>query len=208
MNMKCTWGRCPREATFGWKDKSVEFCDLHRHPWMVDTSTEVVKTNPLAAVNPPLPPIIHRHEMANSSTDMSDSHSPDSTRAVHNFNHPYRVAILGERASGKTAFVRMVKGIPLSPIKENRYHATPHTEVHPIDHRGTFIDLWETGKFSIVEKFPLTDAIIVISRHKQDERVSVNMDSGKPILTVNNRHYSMTHDDVINALDELVKALP
>ena len=145
--------------------------------------------------------------MSNTSTDLSDSRPSESTRAVRNYNNPYRVAILGERGSGKTAFVRMVKGIPLDAIKDNRYHSTPHTEVHPVDHSGTPIDLWETGKFSVVEKFPLTDAIIVIAGYKQDARVTVNTDSQKPIIVVNNRHYSMTHDDVMNALDELVKVL-
>jgi len=185
--MKCTWGTCPREAAFNWVNQPAKFCDYHKHPWMIDTSIAVGKTNPLSVVKmiPPPP----QYQMTNPNDPV------------------YRVALLGDRASGKTSFMRFIKGNPLDTLKDNKYRSTAHTEVHPLFHNSLKIDIWETGKFSCVEKFPLMYAIIVVSNEKSAEKVTVNLHGPIPVITVYNRKYRMTHDDALTALDRTAEVL-
>lgn len=114
----------------------------------------------------------------------------------------YNIALVGASASGKTAFMRFLKNIPLETIKNNRYHPTSHTQVHPISHRGYLFNIWEAGKFSTIDTFPNIRVAILIT--KETNPVMPILPGNPPIVVVNNRKYIMTEADVYRALDKVV----
>jgi len=114
----------------------------------------------------------------------------------------YNIALIGAAASGKTAFMRFLKGLSLETIKNNKYHSTPHTNVHPIDHKRHLFNIWEAGKFSKVEEFPNISVVILIT--KEVNPVMPILPGNPPIVVVNNRKHVMTAVDAYSALDKVV----
>jgi flagellar assembly factor FliW len=51
------------------------------------------------------------------------------------------------------------------------------------------------------------NAIIVVSKEKSEEKVTVNLHGPIPVITVYNRKYRMTHDDALTALDRTAEVL-
>ncbi len=114
----------------------------------------------------------------------------------------YNIALIGPAASGKTAFIRFLKGLSPQPIKNNKYYSTPHTTVHPIDHRRHLFNIWEAGKFSKVEEFPNISVAILIT--KETNPVMPSLPGNPPIVVVNNRKHIMTAVDAYRALDKVI----
>ena len=116
----------------------------------------------------------------------------------------YNIALVGASASGKTAFMRFLKNIPLETIKNNRYHPTSHTQVHPISHRRYLFNIWEAGKFSTIDTFPNIRVAILIT--KETNPVMPILPGNPPIVVVNNHDYTMARAGVDAALDQIVNA--
>ena len=115
------------------------------------------------------------------------------------------IALVGDRAAGKTAFIHLIKDCPLPTIKNNRYRPTIGTEVHPIHHMGHLLNIYEMGKFSSFNNLPHIQAAIFITKEKNPELPV--LPGGPPIIVVNNRHCRMTHADAYRALDQIVNTI-
>jgi hypothetical protein len=117
----------------------------------------------------------------------------------------YSIALIGDRAAGKTAFIQFLKGFtPLLP-KNNKYHATISTEVHPIDHRRRTLNIYEMGKFSTFDTMPRINAAILIT--KDPAAVAPVLPGNPPVIIVNNKDYLMNRAATTNALNRVIQTL-
>ncbi len=97
------------------------------------------------------------------------------------------IAVIGNPASGKSAFIQTCKENPLS----KRYHKTIAFEVHPMGHyNGHFLNLCEFGHYCDWEQLKNMDGIIYIST----TNVFDFKKSDKPYVTVINRNRSAKFD--------------
>jgi hypothetical protein len=115
----------------------------------------------------------------------------------------YTIALVGDRAAGKTAFMHLIKDIPLPTITNNRYHPTIGSEVHPIDYRGYVFNIYDMGKFSSFNNMPQIDFTIFVTKKINPELPVIP--GGPPMVVVNNRDYCMTRTDAYDALDKIVE---
>ena len=116
----------------------------------------------------------------------------------------YCIVLVGPRASGKTTLVRMLKGLPPETIKDNTYHATIGSEVHPIEHRSRLLNIDDMGKFTTFDNLPSIDAAILLTKRANPELPV--LPGGPPIVVVNNHDYTMARAGVDAALDQIVNA--
>jgi len=115
------------------------------------------------------------------------------------------IALVGDRGVGKTAFIKLNKNItPLLP-KNNKYHATIGSEVHPILHRGHIFNIYDMGKFSSFNNMPHIQAAIFITKSRNPELPVLPGDP--PMIIINNKDYRMTREDTYRALDLIAETI-
>jgi hypothetical protein len=115
------------------------------------------------------------------------------------------IALVGDRGVGKTTFLYLNKGNPIRPIKNNKYHATIGSEVHPIVHRGHIFDIYDMGKFSSFNNMPHIQAAIFITKKENPELPVLPGDP--PMVMINNKNYRMTREDTYRALDLIAETI-
>jgi len=117
----------------------------------------------------------------------------------------YCIALIGDRAAGKTAFIQLLKGIEPRKLDDNKYHATIGSEVHPIVHRRHTLNIYEMGKFSTFDRMPHIHAAILIT--KDPAAVAPVVPGNPPVIIVNNKDYSMNRAATTNALNRVIQTL-
>ena len=120
-------------------------------------------------------------------------------------NPEYCIALIGDRAAGKTAFIQLLKGIEPRILDDNKYYPTIGTEVHPISHRRRLFNIYDMGKFSTFDRMPQIHAAILIT--KKETPVVPAVPGNPPIIIVNNKDYAMNLAAALNALNRVIQAL-
>jgi len=116
------------------------------------------------------------------------------------------IVLIGDRASGKTTFVHLLKNIPLHPMRDNKYRATIGSEVHPIIHKKRQMNIWDMGKFSKLENLPSIDLAIFVT--KMENQIDIPLIyNNAPVIVVNNMGNRMTRTDVNNALTQVLQRI-
>ena len=118
-------------------------------------------------------------------------------------NRELNIVVIGDRASGKTAFVHLLKNIPIRPLPDNKYYGTIGSEVHPIIHKKRAMNIWDMGKFSSLASVPRIDAAILIRKNNGAEDLPLIYNNA-PVIGVNNMGNRMTRTDANNALTQVL----
>jgi GTPase SAR1 family protein len=116
------------------------------------------------------------------------------------------IVLIGDRASGKTTFVHLLKNIPLQPMRDNKYRATIGSEVHPIIHKKRQMNIWDMGKFSKLENLSHIDVAIFITKMENPIYIPPPTLTA-PVIVVNNMGNRMTRTDVNNALTQVLQRI-
>lgn len=106
------------------------------------------------------------------------------------------IAIVGNPASGKTAFIEAVCGVPIS----RHYVKTIAHEAHPFDHNGEDIILWEFGHYCNWDRIENMDGVIYITTRDSD------FVTNKPHVVVMNKNKKAKFDTTA-ILNEIMSKL-
>lgn len=94
------------------------------------------------------------------------------------------IAIVGNPASGKTAFIQAARSQPIS----SQYFKTIACEAHPHSHNGEHITLWEFGHYCNWDIMENMDGVIYITTRDSD------FVTNKPHVVVMNKNKKAKFD--------------